>query len=340
MSHAEFDYHYDLPEELVARVPAEPRDQARLLIYHSDRDEIKFDRFKNLGAYLPPGALLVFNNTQVVPARVRLTKPNGGRVMVLFLVNEWSGGEEIVGMVDRRVILGETLTLGDNFSFTATGQKEHLFTFRLNFLPSQLLLALDQFGETPLPKYLGRPKLSETKLRSRYQSVWASRPASAAAPTASLHFTPQLLADLSKQGFQKTTITLHVGLGTFAPVTAGNVQTGELHREPFSVPPAAAGAIAQAKSEGRAVVAVGTTVTRALESQTVGSTTLFIRPPFVFRTVDALITNFHLPGSSLLMLVEAFLEHKRAKRSVRDLYQIAISEKFRFFSFGDAMLIT
>lgn len=324
----------------MARVPAEPRDQARLLIYHSDRDEIKFDRFKNLGAYLPPGALLVFNNTQVVPARVRLTKPNGGRVTVLFLVNEWSGGEEIVGMVDRRVILGETFTLGDSFSFTATGQKENLFTFRLNFLPSQLLLALDQFGETPLPKYLGHPKLPETKLRSRYQSVWASQPASAAAPTASLHFTPQLLADLSKQGFEKTTITLHVGLGTFAPVTASNIQAGELHREPFSVPPATAVAIAQAKSEGRAVVAVGTTVTRALESQTVGSTTLFIRPPFVFRTVDALITNFHLPGSSLLMLVEAFLEHKRAKRSVRDLYQIAISEKFRFFSFGDAMLIT
>ncbi|HVN26266.1 MAG TPA: tRNA preQ1(34) S-adenosylmethionine ribosyltransferase-isomerase QueA [Candidatus Paceibacterota bacterium] len=343
-------YSYDLPETLIARRPASPRDSSRLFVYDTARDAIAFDRFSNLGARLPPRSLLVFNETRVVPARAILRKETGGKVEALFLVNEWRGGPVPV-IVDRRAEVGRSLHLGPDKKFLVTAQKENIFYLKPLFPAGELIDMLQRSGITPIPKYIGAGGMRESELRKKYQSVFAARSASVAAPTASLHFTERLLAALRARGIRRTFVTLDVGLGTFAPVKDENVIKGTLHKEFFDIPAATARAIRDAKTSGSPVVAVGTTVVRTLESQApriaqaarrgpiAGTTDIFIRPPYRFRIADALITNFHLPGTSLMMLVQAFLLHKGAKRSVVDLYNIAIAERFRFYSFGDAMLV-
>lgn len=341
------EYIYTLPPELVATVPAEPRDAARLLVYSSATDEIVFDTFANLSRYIPSGAALVLNDTKVVPARLPLTKPTGGVANVLFLVNEWDGGDTIKGLPDRNIDIGRPLSLVNKPVAQAVSHENEEFSFKLLVSPSEFRDMLQLYGRTPLPPYI-KATIPEEKIREEYQTTFASHPASVAAPTASLHFTDRVLRSLAEKGVGRADVTLHVGRGTFSPVTPGMLEAGKLHTEPIHVAAESAAAIAAAKRAGKPVVAAGTTALRLLESAADpilagrgldGETSLFIKPPYGFKVADALITNFHLPGTSLLMLLDAFMQWKGAKKSWLDLYAIAVKDRFRFYSFGDAMLI-
>ncbi len=344
-------YAYHLPETLIAKEPAVPRDAARLFVYDTARDTIVLDTFAHLGDHLPPSSLLVLNDTKVVPARAFLKKAaTGGKVEALFLVNEWDGKGPVPAIVDRRIDVGARLTFG-TLAFTVARQDEQIFWFAPEFPARELIPALVRRGVTPIPKYIKGSGLGEPALRKKYQSVFGATPASVAAPTASLHFTERLLRRLEAQGFRKAFVTLHVGMGTFAPVTTEAVARGTLHAERLSIAPSSRARILAQKRAGRPVVAVGTTVVRTLESQADAiltprassaidaETRMFIRPPYRFTIVDAMVTNFHLPGTSLMMLVQAFLEHKGSRRHILTLYERAIKERFRFYSFGDGMLI-
>ena len=336
-------YEYDLPQRLVAAEPASPRDGAKLLVYRTDADEVILDTFRHLGSYLPPKSLLVFNDTKVLPARLPLKKATGGQVNALLLLNEVQPGDRTIqAMVDRKVTVGEELAVGP-YRFSVVGQDAHVFTLRPRFPIAELNDVAVRYGRTPIPPYLKQTKLAEHELRTRYQSVFAKNPASVAAPTASLHFTPRLVRDLSHRGISRAYVTLHVGSGTFAPLTDENLRTKKLFREFWELAPKDAATIRAARHSGRSVIAVGTTATRALESSRLkpghGSTQLFITPGYDFRTIDGLVTNFHLPGSSLMYLVDAFLQHRGSRRKILDLYRLAIHHKFKFYSFGDGMLI-
>jgi len=345
------NYHYTLPPELIAKQPAEPRDAARLFVYDTNSGKIQFDVFKNIAHHLPIPSLLVLNDTKVYPARVVLRKETGGKVETLLFVDSVREGDQLIrGLVDRRVEKNQRLFFNGEHFLTVAGQDNQIFSFRYNFGLKPLLRLLEKKGYMPIPKYLKGTPLFERQLRRRYQSVFARKSASIAAPTATLHFTDRLLRSLSRAGVDHVFTSLNIGLGTFAPLNERNLKTGKLHPECYEIPAASVKKIADVKKIGGAVVAVGTTMVRALESTAVsllrgresglsGSTELFIRPPYNFRVVDALITNFHLPGSSLMYLVDAFLLHKHAPRRILDLYKIAVRERFRFYSFGDAMFI-
>lgn len=332
-------YNYHLPEELIAKNPRVERDEARLFVYETKTGRITLDVFKNLDRYLPNKALVLLNETKVVPARVTFRKSTGGNVEILFLMDEWQPGQrQVRGMVDRGVKIGEFLTVGDVYSIRAVGQEENIFTFELQFPAADFYHLLDRCGTTPIPKYIKGTTLPEQDLRKRYQTIFANIAGSIAAPTASLHFTERVFRSLEAKGISTAKISLNVGLGTFRPVTKENLATGKLHREYFVVPEDTAKELRADMTR----VAVGTTATRALESWALGkegTTDLFIRPPFDFKVVDCLITNFHLPNSSLMMLVEAFLQFKRSPAPLVELYERAILEKFLFYSFGDSMLI-
>lgn len=353
-------YDYTLSDELIGTKPAEPRDSALLFVYDTASDTVSFDVFANLDKYLPEKSLLVLNDTKVVPARVTLYKETGGKVVALFLMNEYRGGDTVRVLLDRGISVNAFLYLGTlphlstsvdrcggkvepRHRMQVVGQEENVFILKPEFAIELLPELLERYGAMPLPPYLKGVTLSETELRSRYQTVFASHPASVAAPTASLHFTPRVFEKLEGKGIEKTYVTLHVGLGTFAPLTSENLKTCTLHFERYEVPEESVRKIQTAKKEKRNIVAVGTTAVRTLESfakgNSSGETNLFIRPPYDFKLVDSLITNFHIPKSSLMMLVDAFLQHKKSKRSILSLYHIAIAEKFRFFSFGDVMLV-
>lgn len=341
------DYTYRLPQELIAHEPVEPRDASRLLVYSTKTDEVIFDTFANLARYIPADSILVLNDTKVIPARLTVTKLTGGKITILFLFNEWDKKGAIKGLPDKKVTIGEGLFLGRRPLVEAISQNDQEFTFKLLVPPQEFEKALDAEGKTPLPPYI-HSELDELAARERYQTVFASNRASVAAPTASLHFTDQVFQSLSLKGVGRTMVTLHVGRGTFSPVLPHQGPGQGLHPEPIDVCSESAQMISIAKKNGRRIVAAGTTSMRVLESAADsilagtayhGETSLFIRPPYGFKVVDALITNFHLPQTSLLMLVDALLQAKKAKRSWRDLYEIAIREKFHFYSFGDAMLI-
>lgn len=342
---SEYDYAY--PEELVATVPAEPRDMARLLVYSKESGEIKESDFRHLPEFLPPNSLLVFNETKVLPARLTLLKKTGGRVKALVVSLE---GGLIKVMADRKLLIGESLLLSGRV-FKVERQEEKYF-----FLapPEEFLDGsginipafygfLESVGDVPLPPYIKQTPLGRDELLKKYQTVFAKTPGSVAAPTASLHFTEKLLDELRAAGHEIQFITLHVGLGTFAPLTEENVLSGYLHKEYYKIPADVASAIAKAKKEGRRVIAVGTTATRALESSAdeegdiirpTGETQLFIREGYRFRIVDGLVTNFHVPRSSLMMLVAALL----GREKLLELYRFAVSRRFKLFSFGDGML--
>lgn len=341
------EYQYDLPHALIANKPAEPRDAARLLVYSTATDEIVFDTFANLSHYLPAGSTLVLNDTKVVPARLPLMKSTGGVVNILFLMNEWDGGQTIKGLPDRMINPGETLTLVDRPVAEVVSNVREEFTFRLAVTPDQFRQLSELYGRTPLPPYI-HSDLPEEKVRTEYQTTFASHPASVAAPTASLHFTDRVFASLDAKGISRANVTLHVGRGTFSPLTPDMEKSGKLHAEPIHIRSESAQLIRAAKAAGKPVIAAGTTAIRLLESapdailsgqRYDGETTLFIRPPYQFRVADALITNFHLPGTSLLTLLDAFLQSKQSRKTWKELYQIAVKDHFRFYSFGDAMLI-
>lgn len=337
------DYWYDLPEELIAQEPADPRDSSKLLIYNTQTNKVIIDKFSNLCSYLPPSTTLTLNDAKVIPARVTLTKKTGGKIVVLFLINEWitlSHGP-IPCFLDRKGTVGDNLFFPDKSFVTIQRQEEGLFFVEWDGSASELLHKLDLYGMMPVPPYIKNSPLSRDELLEKYQTVFAKKRGSSAAPTASLHFTPAVFQSLEKKGIKKQYITLHVGLGTFAPLTEENLRTKTLHHEWYEIP--------NTLQLDTDITAVGTTVARTLESigrysegdvrRSHGETDLFILPPYEFKVVKHLITNFHLPSSSLMMLVDAFLDYKKAPKRILELYKFAKENKFRFYSFGDAMLI-
>jgi S-adenosylmethionine:tRNA ribosyltransferase-isomerase len=334
------DFDYFLPAERIAQVPVEPRHSSRLLVYSRQTKSIEHSVFWHLERHLQPGDLLVVNQTRVIPARIHALKPTGGRVEILLLKKlddlTW---ETMVG--GKRIKNGIVLKLEEGPEAEII---EHLEGSRRVIRFSETLEPyLERKGEMPLPPYIH----SHLEDPDRYQTVYARVSGSAAAPTAGLHFTPELMSSMLQKGFDFAEVTLHVGLDTFAPVTEEDPQTHAIHTEWCEVNLKAAGKINAAKKSGGRIVAVGTTTVRTLESaarvakegdvvgEFSGPTNLFILPGFDFKAVEAMITNFHLPKSTLLMLVSAFAGSEEMLR----VYQEAIQEKYRFYSFGDAMLI-
>jgi S-adenosylmethionine:tRNA ribosyltransferase-isomerase len=348
-----FLYDYFLPEKNLAKTPASPRDFSKLFVYDTKNNEIFFDRFYHLDKYLPRNSFLVLNETKVVPARVVLKKENMGKVVCLFLVNEMEEEDKVKIIVDRKVNLGDKLFFKTKDCVEVVSQEKNIFLVKFDFSKEKLFSLLENEGTMPIPLYLKNTSLSNKKLKEKYQTVFFKKEkqnlASVAAPTASLHFTNRVFKKLEQKGIQRYFVNLYVGMGTFAPVSEENLKNKKLHEEYYQVDDEVWGKILDEKKEGKKLVAVGTTVVRTLESLVrlkikdnkikLYKTDLFIFPPFQFQMIDILITNFHLPKSSLMMLVEAFLQYKGAKRHLIDLYNIAIKNDFRFYSFGDAMLV-
>ncbi|WP_114311517.1 tRNA preQ1(34) S-adenosylmethionine ribosyltransferase-isomerase QueA [Thermus caldifontis] len=338
-------YDYFLPPELIAQEGVEPRDLARMLVvFREGPFRTEHRQVKDLPHYLRPGDVLVFNESKVIPARLLARRPTGGKVEVL-LVRERAPGlwEALVGPGRKakpgtRLVFLSPRDLKEVSGLMAEVVGVEEGGVRLLRFQGDLLAHLEEVGEVPLPPYI------KTRIPlERYQTVYARRPGSVAAPTAGLHFTPELLARLRDMGVELRFLTLHVGPGTFRPVK-GDPEGHPMHPEPYEIPEETAKAVNQAKEEGRRVVAVGTTVVRALESAYregvgvvagEGETRLFIRPPYTFRVIDGLFTNFHLPRSTLLMLVAACLGYERTMEA----YRLAVAERYRFYSLGDAMLI-
>lgn len=336
------DFHYELPEELIAQTPAPERSASRLLSLDGHTGALADRRFSELPDLLQPGDLLVFNDTRVIKARLHGRKPTGGRVEVL--VERLTAPAHALAQVApaRNQRAGGRILLGDGSELEILGRRpDGLFELRLSGGEGFEAL-LERCGEVPLPPYIER-QAGEADLE-RYQTVYARTPGSVAAPTAGLHFDHALLARLRAAGHQFAWVTLHVGAGTFLPVRVDSLSEHRMHSEAIEVSGATCQAVAAARAEGRRVVAVGTTSVRALEGAAVNGglrpqrteTALFITPGFRFQVVDALITNFHLPESTLLMLVSAFAGRER----VLAAYRHAVEARYRFFSYGDAMLMS
>ncbi len=337
------DYAYTLPPERIAHAPAVPRDSARLLVVNTTTGELIDDVVSNLAAYLPDESLVVFNNTKVVPSRITLTRPTGGNIEALLLVNEYARKGTVPALLPKKVSVGDVLTVTaqKNVTFTVEGHAAGVYDLAYTGTRDELFALLDAHGTMPLPPYIHSEK-DEAAQRTDYQPLFAEEPASVAAPTASLHISDRILNALSKKHIAQTYITLHVGRGTFLPFTPAQAHEGTLHTEYFDMPKDAEEKITIARQEGQPIVAVGTTVARTLESWVRGirrSTDIFIQPPFTFSAIDVLMTNFHVPESSLLVLLDAFLKSKRSKISWKDIYAHAIAAEYRFYSFGDAMLV-
>jgi S-adenosylmethionine:tRNA ribosyltransferase-isomerase len=331
------DFDFALPPELIAQHPAAERSASRLL---DGTGAAPVDRvFRELPSLLQPGDLLVFNDTQVVKARLFGEKATGGKLELL--VERVLGGGEVVAhmKVSKKPPVGARLRMEGGFSATLLGRwpQEDGPLFRLAF-DVDPYAAMERHGHVPLPPYITHADTAEDA--QRYQTVFAKNPGAVAAPTAALHFDAPLLAALEARGVQRASVTLHVGAGTFQPVKTENIAEHRMHSEWYEVPAATQHAIADLRARGGRLVAVGTTTVRTLESwarsgQASGDTDIFITPGFGFRQVDLLVTNFHLPKSTLLMLVSAFAGHDR----MHALYRHAVEARYRFFSYGDAMLL-
>ncbi len=335
-------YSYSLPEDRIAKQPASPRDSSKLLVYNTATDEVFLDTFANLAAHLPADSFLVMNETKVLPARVHARRGEDILEMIVLPSEVDYAVHTVKATANKRLRCGQTVELAPGHTLEVIEDTEKAFTFRANFDLHLLPALLLEIGETPIPNYIQKSGLSEAELREKYQTIFAKNPGSVAAPTASLHFTDRIFRDLDAAGIERLFVTLHVGLGTFAPVLPEHITNRQLYEERTEVSPEVAARIQALKAAGKRCTAVGTTSTRTLESlarNKLNKTDLFILPPFEFQLVDQLITNFHLPNSSLMMLVEAFLQFKGAKRHLKELYELAINENFRFYSFGDSMLI-
>ena len=350
MKHPLEQYAYDYPESAIGKTPAEPRDHARLFVYDTATDTITFDYFYNLATHVPDRAVMVMNDTGVIPARVGLRKDTGKVLDSLVLMNEGFDADGAIPVItNRQLFPGRRVAIGEEYWFTVARQDGQKFYLKPEFDARLIPELLERYGTTPTPYYLGKLGMDENQLRTRYQTVFAGEKKSVAAPTASLHFTDRVFETLDARGVVRATVTLDVGLGTFQEIAPENVAGKYLHQEQYRMSAADREMIADAKSHGRPIVAVGTTVVRTLESAAdqilhgtgpiSDATTKFIMPPYAFALVDALVTNFHVPKSSLMALVDAFLQHRGAKRGIGELYRVAIENGFRLFSFGDAMLI-
>ncbi|MBS9776060.1 MAG: tRNA preQ1(34) S-adenosylmethionine ribosyltransferase-isomerase QueA [Fusobacterium sp.] len=337
------DYNYKLPEELIGQKPAEPRDSSRLMLVDKKNNSVEHKKFFNIIDYLQKGDILVRNSTKVIPARIFGHKETGGILEILLIkrinIDTW----ECLLRPAKKLKLGQKVYIGENNELIAElleikedGNRILKFYYEGTFEEN-----LDKLGSMPLPPYITE-KLSE---KERYQTVYAIRGESVAAPTAGLHFTKELLKKIEDKGVEILDIFLEVGLGTFRPVQEENVLNHKMHSEIFEIPEDVAKKINRAKAEGRRIISVGTTTTRALEASVdkeankvvaqKTDTEIFIYPGYEFKVVDALITNFHLPKSTLLMLVSALYDREK----MLDIYKIAVEEKYHFFSFGDAMFI-
>ena len=334
------DFHYELPAELIAQLPLEQRSASRLLCFDRRSGHLDDREFRNLPGLLNPGDLLVFNNTEVIPARLYGNKASGGRVEIL--VERLLSQQECLAQVraSKSPKPGGTLILEDGSRLQVLGREDSFFHLRA--IDGDLMGLLQSLGHMPLPPYITREDTQTD--RDRYQTVYAETPGAVAAPTAGLHFDQVLLNRLKGAGIHSTTVTLHVGAGTFQPVRVDNIEDHHMHAEWLEVPQSACEAIAVARARGGRVVAVGTTAVRSLETAAQGGSLkpfsgdsrIFIYPPYQFRVVDAIITNFHLPESTLLMLVSAFV----GRESIMAAYRHAVEQRYRFFSYGDAMLLS
>jgi S-adenosylmethionine:tRNA ribosyltransferase-isomerase len=359
------DFHFDLPEELIAQSPPEIRGSSRMLLFDRATGQYHDNFFRNLPQILQPGDLLILNDSRVLPARLYATRARSqqtqqnspdpsGRIEVLLTQqlssNEWA----VLVRPSRKVQPGERLFFNAPDEAKPVLEAEILTASEfgertLRFCPvPDFLAVLNKIGHMPLPPYIHREDREAD--RDRYQTVFSRQSGSAAAPTAGLHFTPEIITQLKQNGIQIETITLHVGLGTFQPVRAKRLEDIRLHSEHYTLPPATAEAINRALREGRRVIAAGTTTTRTLEHCALmstgkiltphsGQTSIFISPGHEFKIVEGLLTNFHLPESTLLMLVSAFAGSQVGKELIRAAYLHAIQEKYRFFSYGDCMLL-
>ena len=332
------DFYYDLPEELIAQTPAEPRDSSRLMVYSRAEDKVTHAHFRDLTRFLREGDLLVINNTKVIPARIFAHMEGRESVFEILLLRRLDYARwETIMRPARKARKGSVLKVSDELSAEVEDVGEYgVRTVRFSF-DGVFEDILDRVGNMPLPPYI-HEKLAD---KTRYNTVYSKTDGSAAAPTAGLHFTPELMEKVRESGADFQEVLLHIGLGTFRPVKAEKVTEHEMHSEYYELTPEAAEKINAAKREGRRVIAVGTTAVRVLESTAdengyvtprTGETKIFIYPPYRFKCVDALITNFHLPESTLIMLVSAFL----GREKTLELYNMAVKERYRFFSFGDS----
>lgn len=339
MKTSDFDYY--LPEELIAQTPLEPRDSSRLLVYDRNADKVYHEHFFDIKKYLKKGDVLVRNNTKVLPARMFGYTKNGGKVEVLLLkrfnLTDW----EVLVKPGKKAKPGATLTLSNELTLNVLETIEESGSRKVRFnFDGVFEDIISRIGEMPLPPYI----TEKLKNQERYQTVYAKTDGSAAAPTAGLHFTDNLLQEIKDMGVEIVDVLLHVGLGTFRPVKTEDILSHHMHSEYYEISDDAAEKINRAKQEGRRIIAVGTTSVRTLESAAdengyvkavKDNTEIFIYPPYKFKCVDALITNFHLPKSTLVMLVSAL----STREKTLELYNLAVREKYRFFSFGDACMI-
>lgn len=336
------DFYYDLPEELIAQTPIEPRNASRMMVIDRESGEVSHEHFYNLCEHLKKGDLLVLNDSRVLPARIYGEKAeNGSFIEFLLLEQKENMKWEILCRPGKKAKIGTKFTFGGG-KLTAVitdiledGNRIAEFSCEGNFFA-----VLDEIGQMPLPPYI-KEKLND---KERYQTVYSHELGSAAAPTAGLHFTKEMLAEIEAMGVNIAYVTLHVGLGTFRPVKEDKVLEHKMHSEHYEIPQRTADLINKTKAEGGRVIAVGTTSCRTLESVASfyneikacdGFTDIFIYPGYKFKVLDGLITNFHLPESTLIMLVSAFLGYEKTM----NVYNIAVKEKYRFFSFGDCMFI-
>lgn len=334
------DFDYELPQELIAQHPMEPRDHSRLLVVDKKIGEIEHKHFYDLVNYLKPGDVLVFNDTRVIPARLHGTKDTGAHVEVFLLTRRDATDWEVLVRPGKKLQVGAKINFSDELSCEVIEHTDfggRVVRFKYDGIFEEIL---DRLGETPLPPYITAP----LEDKERYQTVYNRERGSAAAPTAGLHFTKELLQKIKEIGCEEVFVTLHVGLGTFRPVSEAKIEDHKMHKEFYTVSQEAADAVNKAKAEGRRIIAVGTTAVRTLEAAGAdgqlhaGSswTNIFIYPGYKFRLVDDLVTNFHLPQSTLLMLVSTL----STREIMLQTYKKAVEEKYRFFSFGDAMFIT
>lgn len=335
------DFYYELPKELIAQTPAQPRDSSRLMVIHRESKTVEHRHFYDIAEYLKEGDCLIVNDSRVLPARIYGTKKTGARVEFLLLSQSYGNVWECLSKPGKKAREGDEFSFGDVMKCRVkevleNGNRLVEFECKENFYS-----ALDKVGQMPLPPYITK-KLED---KERYQTVYSRELGSAAAPTAGLHFTPELMRKIENKGVKIGYITLHVGLGTFRPVKVDDVTKHKMHSEHYEMSKETAQIINQTKENGGRVIAVGTTSCRTLETVAKehngkaeaceGFTDIFIYPGYKFRFLDGLITNFHLPESTLIMLVSAFADYDTIMRS----YKIAVEEKYRFFSFGDAMAI-
>ena len=333
-------FQYELPPELIAQLPLDERSASRLLCYDRATDALSDRLFTDLPSLLNPGDLLVFNNTKVIPARLHATKSTGGRVEILVerLLNRQQCLAQIRASKSPKP--GGLIMLEDGSKLQVLGRQDSFF--QLQSIDQDLMEILQRLGHMPLPPYITREDSDFD--RTRYQTVFAETPGAVAAPTAGLHFDREILSQLKLRGLESTHVTLHVGAGTFQPVRADNIEDHQMHAEWLEVSPDCCDAVKAAKARGNRVIAVGTTAVRSLETAAQdgtlkpfsGDSKIFIYPPYDFQVIDAMITNFHLPESTLLMLVSAFA----GREQMLAAYRHAVDQRYRFFSYGDAMLLT